>query len=52
MSATALEQRLRLGEPAIIARINDDRLLLDPRTLGDDEALEVITALECIAQRA
>ncbi|MDY0087158.1 MAG: L-seryl-tRNA(Sec) selenium transferase [Coriobacteriia bacterium] len=27
------EQRLRLGQPSIIARIKDDRLLFDPRTL-------------------
>lgn len=33
MSPVELEQRLRLGEPAIIARIKDERLLLDPRTL-------------------
>lgn len=44
-SATALEQRLRLGEPAVIARIKDGRLLLDPRTLREDEEVEVVTAL-------
>ncbi len=33
MSPVELEERLRLGEPALIARIKDDRLLLDPRTL-------------------
>jgi len=44
-SATALEARLRLGEPAVIARIKDGRLLLDPRTLREDEEPEVVTAL-------
>jgi len=32
-SPVELEERLRLGEPALIARIKDDRLLIDPRTL-------------------
>jgi len=40
-----LEAHLRLGEPTVIARIKDDRLLLDPRTLRPDEELEVVTAL-------
>jgi L-seryl-tRNA(Ser) seleniumtransferase len=44
-SATSLEERLRLGEPAVIARIKDDRLLLDPRTLREDEEAEVVSAL-------
>ena len=44
-SATSLEERLRLGEPAVIARIKDDRLLLDPRTLREDEDAEVASAL-------
>ena len=44
-SATSLEERLRLGEPAVIARIKDDRLLLDPRTLREDEDPEVASAL-------
>ena len=39
--AQALEQRLRLGEPAIIGRIADGRLLLDLRTIlpGEHEML-------------
>jgi L-seryl-tRNA(Ser) seleniumtransferase len=32
-SPDALSERLRLGEPAVIARIEDDRLLFDPRTV-------------------
>ena len=37
----AVARRLRLGEPPVIARIERDRLLLDPRTVDprDDEAL-------------
>ena len=33
-----LALRLRAGEPPVVARIEDDRLLLDPRTLTDEEA--------------
>ena len=45
MSAAALEVRLRTGQPAVIARIKDGRLLLDPRTLRADEEPEVVAAL-------
>jgi L-seryl-tRNA(Ser) seleniumtransferase len=48
-SATALEAALRLGEPAVIARIKDGRLLLDPRTLRADEEPEVVAALAAAA---
>ena len=47
-----LEQRLRLGEPTVIARIKDDRLLLDPRTLGPDEEPDVVAALFRASQEA
>lgn len=41
-----VEQRLRLGEPSVIARISEDRLLIDPRTLiGEAEELEVVSAV-------
>jgi L-seryl-tRNA(Ser) seleniumtransferase len=33
----AIAQRLREHEPPLIGRIHDGRLLLDPRTLRDDE---------------
>jgi L-seryl-tRNA(Ser) seleniumtransferase len=32
-----LSQRLRLGDPALIPRIGNHRVLIDPRTLLDDE---------------
>lgn len=35
ISLTELEQRLRCGEPTIVARISKDRLLLDVRTLRE-----------------
>jgi L-seryl-tRNA(Ser) seleniumtransferase len=37
MSVDALEAALRLGEPCIIARIHEGRLLIDPRTLSPAE---------------
>lgn len=40
-----LESRLRLGaEPAIIARVKDDRLLLDPRTLVSAAESNIVVA--------
>jgi L-seryl-tRNA(Ser) seleniumtransferase len=41
MDAGALAARLRLGEPAVVARVYRDQLLLDPRTVqpGEDETL-------------
>jgi L-seryl-tRNA(Ser) seleniumtransferase len=42
----ALEAGLRAGDPAIIARIEDDRLLIDLRTVFPEEEPEVISALQ------
>jgi L-seryl-tRNA(Ser) seleniumtransferase len=36
--ADALAAALRAGDPPLVARIQDGRLLLDPRTLTDEEA--------------
>ena len=36
--ADALIAALRASEPPVIARIEDDRVLLDPRTMSDDDA--------------
>jgi L-seryl-tRNA(Ser) seleniumtransferase len=46
MSVDALARALRTGEPAVVGRITEDQLLLDPRTLlaGDHERIQ--TALE------
>ena len=43
-SVDTLEEKLRLGEPAIIGRINHDRYLLDVRTLKDSDFEEIIRA--------
>ncbi len=40
-SASALEERLRQGRPPLIARIRDDRVLLDMRTLLFEDMDEV-----------
>jgi L-seryl-tRNA(Ser) seleniumtransferase len=40
-----LEERLRLGEPAVIGRITDDRLLLDLRTVQPDQDDILATAV-------
>lgn len=37
LAAHELEQKLRAGRPPLIARIENDWLILDPRTLQDDE---------------
>jgi L-seryl-tRNA(Ser) seleniumtransferase len=37
--ADALAERLRTGDPAVVGRIRDGRLLLDPRTMTDDDAV-------------
>jgi L-seryl-tRNA(Ser) seleniumtransferase len=39
---------LRLGDPPIVGRVHDGRLLLDPRTLTDSEADEVAAALRSL----
>jgi L-seryl-tRNA(Ser) seleniumtransferase len=46
--ADALAAALRAGDPAVVGRIHDDRLLLDPRTLTDDEARAVASAVRAV----
>jgi L-seryl-tRNA(Ser) seleniumtransferase len=46
--ATALAAQLRAGDPAVVGRIHDGRLLLDPRTLTDDDAREVARAVRAL----
>jgi L-seryl-tRNA(Ser) seleniumtransferase len=42
----ALAEPLRLGDPAVLGRVREGRLLLDPRTLADDEVELVAAAVE------
>ncbi len=37
ISVNALEKKLRLGDPPVIARIKEDVLLIDARTVQDKE---------------
>jgi L-seryl-tRNA(Ser) seleniumtransferase len=48
-SAEDLASRLRAGRPSVFARIQDDRVLLDPRTLleGEEEPLVAALAAAC-----
>jgi L-seryl-tRNA(Ser) seleniumtransferase len=41
-----LALRLRLGEPPLVVRVADDRVLLDPRTLPEDAFPAVARAIE------
>jgi len=43
--AVVLEERLRAGEPPVIARIEDDRVVLDLRTVAADEEEQLIAAV-------
>ena len=45
----ALAADLRAGDPAVVGRIHDGRVLLDPRTLTDDEAREAARAVRAVA---
>jgi len=45
LKVNRLEENLRRCEPPVIGRIRDDRLLLDVRTLNDDELPLVVEAL-------
>ncbi|MBE3070171.1 MAG: L-seryl-tRNA(Sec) selenium transferase [Planctomycetes bacterium] len=51
MTADALAASLRRHEPPVFARIQDDRVLLDPRTLLAGDEQEVVTALAGILAR-
>ncbi|HEX6090661.1 MAG TPA: hypothetical protein VFZ13_10915, partial [Gemmatimonadales bacterium] len=47
LGADGLALRLRLGDPAVVARVADARVLLDPRTLLEplDPLLDAISAV-------
>jgi L-seryl-tRNA(Ser) seleniumtransferase len=46
MSANKLEKNMRQNSPPIIGRIEDDRFVIDPRTLIDDDLPIIRTAFE------
>lgn len=43
--ARALEARLRRGEPAVLARVQDNRILLDLRTVAPEEDARLLAAV-------
>jgi L-seryl-tRNA(Ser) seleniumtransferase len=48
LSADALEEHLRLSQPPVIARINEGRVLLDLRTVAEDEEADLLAALTAL----
>ena len=48
----AFEKRLRLAEPPVIARIEQDRIVLDMRTVAEFEIDALIAAVRRVAQPA
>jgi L-seryl-tRNA(Ser) seleniumtransferase len=48
-SARRLDERLRAGDPPVVARIHAGRVLIDPRTLLPGEDGEVLSALARVA---
>jgi L-seryl-tRNA(Ser) seleniumtransferase len=47
--AAELERALRCGRPAVVGRVAEDHLLLDCRTVADDEVPLVTAALRALA---
>ena len=47
-TAVSLAQRLRMGDPSVFARVKDDRVLIDPRTLRDGDDALIVKALMAI----
>ncbi|MBE0448116.1 MAG: L-seryl-tRNA(Sec) selenium transferase [Actinobacteria bacterium] len=45
-TANAVEEVLRRSEPPVIARIKEDAVLLDPRTIQEGEEREILSAFE------
>jgi L-seryl-tRNA(Ser) seleniumtransferase len=50
LSAAALEARLRGGDPAVVARIQNDRVVIDLRTVGEAEDAALAGRLTGIAR--
>jgi L-seryl-tRNA(Ser) seleniumtransferase len=48
LSASALEARLRMGDPPVVARIQDDRTVIDLRTVAEEEDNDLVSALRAV----
>jgi L-seryl-tRNA(Ser) seleniumtransferase len=44
-TASAVDQRLRSGDPPVVARIERDEVLLDLRTVADDDDTKLAEAI-------
>ena len=51
LSANELEKRLRLSNPTVIGRVADGKVLLDLRTVNEDEETEILQVLTVIASK-
>jgi L-seryl-tRNA(Ser) seleniumtransferase len=52
LSVSRVEAALRAGTPPVIARIEDDLLILDPRTLQEGETAIIVDAFATLLKRA
>ncbi len=50
-SVDELARRLRTGDPPIVARVANERLLLDVRTIKEDELKEIVSSISKIVQQ-
>ena len=48
LSASALDEALRHCSPPVVARILDDRVVLDLRTVAEEEEQELLDALASV----
>jgi L-seryl-tRNA(Ser) seleniumtransferase len=51
LSADGLEEKLRLSDPPVITRIENDRVVIDLRTVSEREEEELINALDAVRNR-
>jgi L-seryl-tRNA(Ser) seleniumtransferase len=51
LGATALAEALRLGEPPVFARVEDDAVWLDPRTLLEGDEARLLAAFRALPAR-
>jgi L-seryl-tRNA(Ser) seleniumtransferase len=49
-SAEEIDRRLRSGRPAVVGRLNEDRLLIDVRTVAESELPLLFAAFEEMAR--
>jgi L-seryl-tRNA(Ser) seleniumtransferase len=52
LSAAALEEQLRLFQPPVIARVAEEQVLLDLRTVSKDDEQKLVDCLKTLANRS